>query len=85
MLDPLTVDLTADLLASKAALAVGQVEAELLALLLHRHGKTRNVGHQGVTALEDRQAPAHIGTEARVRDPKTFQVSRASSLRGRGG
>ena len=57
----------------------------LAGIVRFKDGKTGNIGHQAVAALQDHQPPAHIGAVARVRDPKAFQARRASSLRGRGG
>src|SRR5688572_5483503 len=84
-LDPLAVDLTADELATKAALAVWKVEAELPALLLYRHGKARNIGDNAVPAPEYHQPPAHVGAKARAPDPEAFEVRRGRGPGRHGG
>ena len=47
---PLAIDLLANALTSKGALAVGKSEAQLPALLLHRQRKARDVGDNAVAA-----------------------------------
>lgn len=83
-LDPLAVNLAADAFASKGALVVGKVEAQLLALLLHRHRKARDVGNKAVSPLQEQQLASHIWAIERTRDPKAFQVQRSGGL-SRGG
>ena len=56
-------------LAPEAALAIGKLKAELLALLLHPHGKARDIGNQAIPSPDEHQPAMHVGAIARMGDP----------------